>query len=270
MKKLILLGLFLSQLAVNQAQVNRKTFPLSREFKKSGFSISPLATVSFGNKGDQSLFTNDTGFEWEHAEVGRGTWNAGVELGWFKTFEDYQVWDYVEAAISYRRFSGVHYLEETNVRVPAGQVLLPYKEYENSWRYETITAAVRLINIAFQKPNSFLTWGVGVNYDYLIANRFDSEYPQRFLTNNETPFNKKHAVRAHFQLGYGLKMSKHLFLIPTLETPLITILPTSTFNPAIQFMDVNYQPLIIGLKFMILRKDPVNCNAPQLKNMPSM
>lgn len=270
MKQLIILGFFLCHIAITHAQVNRKTFPLSREFKKSGFSISPLATVSFGNKSDQSTFSNEAAFEWEHVQVGRGTWNAGVELGWFKTFEGYQVGDYFEAAISYRRFSGVHYLEETNTKVPTGQTLLPFREYENSWRYETVTAAVRIIDIAFQKPNNFLTWGIGVNYDYLIASRFDADYPQGFLANNQTPFDNKHAVRAHFQVGYGFKMSKHLFLIPTLETPLLTILPTSTFNPSIQFLDVIYQPLIIGLKFMILRKDPVNCNAPQLTNPPSM
>ena len=270
MKKLIILGLFLTQCALIYAQFNRNTFPLSREFKKSGFSISPLATVSFGNKSDLKLFSNEAGFEWEHVEVGRGTWNAGIELGWFKTFEGYQVGDYFEGALSYRRFSGVHYLEETSIKVPNGSTLLAFREYENAWRFETITAAVRLIDIAFQKPNSFLTWGIGVNYDYLIANRFDSDYTQGFLSNKDMPFDNKHAVRAHFQVGYGFKMTKFLFLIPTLETPLLTILPTSNLNPSIQFLDVDYQPLIIGLKFMILRKDPVNCNAPQLKNMPSM
>tara|TARA_B110000046_G_scaffold48630_1_gene53921 strand:+ start:34338 stop:34937 length:600 start_codon:yes stop_codon:yes gene_type:complete len=198
-----------------------------------------------GIKSDLRLFSNDAGFEWEHIEVGRGTWNAGIELGWFKTFEGYQVGDYFEGAISYRRFSGVHYLEEANVNVPAGQVLFPFKGYENSWRSETITAAVRLIDIAFQKPNSFLTWGVGVNYDYLIASRFDSDYPQGFLVNNETLFDNKHAVRACFQIGYEFKMSKYLFLIPTLETPLLTILPISTLHPSIQLLDVNYQLLII-------------------------
>jgi hypothetical protein len=271
MKKLFFLGLFISQFALVKAQVNRKTFPLSREFKKSGFSISPLATVSFGNKSNLKEFSNDAGFEWEHAEIGRGTWNAGIELGWFKTFEGYQIGDYFEAALSYRRFSGVHYLEETNFIAPAGLALLSYqyRESQNAWRFETVTAAIRLIDIAFQKPNRFLTWGIGINYDYMIASRFDFDYPQDLLTSNRTPFDNQHAIRAHFQVGYGFKLSKHLFLIPTVETPLITALPTSTLNPSIQFLDVNYQPIIIGLKFMILRRDPVNCNAPQLKTMPS-
>lgn len=268
MKKLIVLAVLFSQFLLIDAQVNRKTFPLSREFKKSGFSISPLATISFGNKSNLKTFSDDAGFEWEYVEIGRGTWNGGVELGWFKTFEGYQIGDYFEGSLSYRRFSGVHNLEETNIKVPSGSALLAFKEYKNSWRFETITAAVRIIDIALQKPTSFLTWGIGANYDYIIASRFDSDLPQGFL--NEKPFDNKHAVRVHFQIGYGFKMTKHLFLIPTLETPLLTVLPASSLNPAIQFLDVNYQPLIIGLKFMFLRKDPVNCNAPQLKNMPTM
>jgi len=268
MKKYIVFGVLFCQFLLIDAQVNRKTFPLSREFKKSGFSISPLATISFGNKSDLKLFANAAGFKWEHIEVGRGTWNGGVELGWFKTVEGYQIGDYFETAISYRRFSGVHYLEETNINVPSGSTLAGFKEYENSWRFETITVAVRIIDIALQKPSSFLTWGVGVNYDYLLANRFNSDWPQGF--SNEKPMDNMHAVKVHLQVGYGFKMTKHLFLIPTVETPLLTVLPSSSLNPAIQFLDVQYQPLVIGFKFMFLRKDPVNCNTPQLKNMPTM
>lgn len=269
MNKLVLLGFTLLCGLVAFSQANRNTFPLSREFKKSGFSLAPLATVSFGNKSELKQFANNAaGYEWEHVEVGRGTWNAGLELGYLKFFEGYQVGDYFEGALSYRRFSGVHYLEETNVVSPTGIPLAAFREYENSWRLQTISASVRIIDIAFQKPNRFLTWGVGINYDYLLSSRFDSDYPQGFLI--EQPFSNSHAVKAHFQVGYGFKLSKHLFFIPTLETPLLSIVPTSSLNPSIQFLDVNYQPLIIGLKFMILRKDPVNCNAPQLKNMPSI
>ena len=54
-----------SQFLLINAQIKRKTFPLSREFKKSGFSISPLATISFGSKSDIKSFANDAGFEWE-------------------------------------------------------------------------------------------------------------------------------------------------------------------------------------------------------------
>ena len=233
MKKLIILGFLFSQFLLINAQIKRKTFPLSREFKKSGFSISPLATISFGSKSDIKSFANDAGFEWELVEVGRGTWNGGVELGWFKTFEGYQIGDYFDGALSYRRFSGVHHFEETNIKVPTGSTLLAFKEYKNSWRFETITAAVRIIDIAFQKPTSFLTWGFGVNYDYLLASRFDSDWPLGF--SESKPFDKKHAVRVHFQVGYGFKITKHLFLIPTLETPLLTILPTSSLNPCLLY-----------------------------------
>jgi hypothetical protein len=266
--RLLLFGFLLSQVTLLEAQVNRKTFPLSREFKKTGFSIAPLATVSFGNKKDDLSFSNTPEVEYNYTETGRGTWNAGLELGYLKFIEVYKIGDYFEAAISYRRFSGVHYLEGKVVRSPSGTSNSFSTELENSWEYQTITAAFRVIDIAWQKPKGFITWGLGVNYDYRIADEVDSDFPEGYVT--DQPFENKHALRAHFQLGYAFKMSKHLLFIPTLETPLVSILPTGNLKPSIQFLNVNYQPLIISLKFMILRKDPVNCNAPRLKNMPTM
>lgn len=256
----------LAGIITGSAQVNRKTFPLSREFKKSGFSIAPLATVSFGNSNESSS-TLDNGDKLKFKEEGRGKWGAGLELGWFKTFEGYKVGDYFEAALSYRRFNGVHSLElEYDPTSSQGGLSTPVK-FENSFNIQKLSFALRAIDIAWQKPKRFLTWGFGVNYDYLIANKYDKDYPVEF--ESATQFKDKHALQVHFQLGYGFTVAKYVRFIPTLETPIVGFLPNSP-NPGIQFFNIHYQPLIIGLKLMFLRKDPVNCNAPQLKNMPAM
>lgn len=263
MKKLLLFGMFFFFFLLGEAQINRKTFPLSREYKKAGFSIAPLATVSFGNSSNSTVFPSK-GSEAEFEEVGRGTWNAGLELGWYKTFEEYKVGDYFEAALSYRRFSGVHYLEYDSSTAFVGNEPI---EFENSFEIQKISLALRAIDIAWQKPNSFLTWGFGVNYDYLIASDYQTNYPVEFNGNEQ--FDNQHALQVHFQLGYGFTVAKNIRFIPTLETPIVGFLPDSP-NPGIQFFDIHYQPLIIGLKLMFLRKDPVNCNAPKLNSVLSI
>lgn len=264
MKKLFLFGLLLSQYLICDAQVNRKTFPLSREYKKSGFSVAPLATVSFGNSSTTKRVL-DNGREVAYEEVGRGTWNAGLELGWYKTFEGYKVGDYFEAAVSYRRFSGVHYLEFDTL-TPLATVNSPI-DFENSFEIQKFSIALRAIDIAWQKPKSFLTWGFGVNYDYLFSSTYENEFPVGFESVSQ--FEDRHAVQVHFQLGYGFTVAKNIRFIPTLETPIVGFLPESP-NPGLRFFDVHYQPLVIGLKLMFLRKDPVNCNAPKLNSMPSI
>ena len=145
---------FLLNVAVSQ--VNRKLFPLNREYKKSGFSITPLATVSFGNKTVRD-FSNLPGWNYEVIETGRGTWNAGLELSYLKFFDGYQVGDYFEGALSYRRNSGVHYLEAKAITVPNNLLTVAPVELENKWRFETTTASIRVMDIAFQKPNRFIS-----------------------------------------------------------------------------------------------------------------
>ncbi len=105
-----------------------------------------------------------------------------------------------------------------------------------------------------------------MNYNYSFSQSFEREnnYPNGYET-----FLDKSNLQAHIQLGYGFRLNKQLLMIPTLETPIVSVLPTDNLNPAFPFFSANYHPLIIGLKFMLIRKDPVNCNAPVLKSIPT-
>ena len=242
------------------SQFNRDIFPLNRQYKKSGFYISPLATISFGNKETGQINLVDTTYKYE--VIGRGKWGYGVEAGWYQTFDNLMFITFIEGGLSYRMFQGAAeyqgdwFVNETNVASIKS---------DNTFKIQTAVATIRAVNVKELENKSFFTFALGVNYNYIISSSYkrSAAYPsaaEKFL--------KSSSLQAHFQIGYGFKVSDKLLLIPTLETPLITGLPTDDINPAFPFFSAKYHPLIIGLRFMFLREDPENCNSPTLTPVP--
>lgn len=257
---LTLILLFISSIA--SAQLIKDIFPFNREYFKSGFYISPLATVSIGNKEEGSFSIGDSTYNFEN--VGRGKWSYGIELGWYRNFSNLYVIDYIEAGLGYRRFktaaehSGDLTFNNANIRNFAS---------DNEGDLQVLTGAIRFMGVTAQKNNRFFTYGLGINYYYNFSENYEREnvYPNSFET-----FQPSSTIQAHIKLGYGFKVSETLILIPFVESPFITGYPTEDLNPALTFFSAKYQPIVIGLNFMFMRKDPVNCNAPQIMGAPQV
>lgn len=262
MKKVANLLMFLILGTAMYAQLPREIFPFSREYFKGGLYVSPLATISFGNSVDGSFSNMDSTYSFEN--TGRGKWGYGLEVGWFQTFDNLYVIDYLEGGVSYRRFSGA--AEHEGV-LEIGQTPVTAFDSDNDFTYQVLSGAIRAMGETQTNSRQFITYGIGANYYYRFSNDYErsSNYP-----NNYEEFQAKSTVQAHLKLGYGFKVSDNVLLIPTVESPFLTVYPTDDLDPRLTFFNVKYQPLIIGLQFMFMRKNPVNCNAPQLRDAPSV
>jgi len=235
------------------AQISKDIFPLKRLFKNGGFYVAPHATVSIGNKETGSYTLIDTTYDYE--VIGRGKWGYGLELGWFHSFEKPRLIHFVEGGASYRVFKGAAE-HEGALTTPQGSTLF---KSDNKFDAQLIVASIRAVNVKQMGKYSFLSTAIGVNYNYKIGDSYkrSSNYP---LQNEK--FIEQSTVQIHLQLGLGFLESEKFLFVPTIETPLITAYPTGDFNPVFTFFSAKYQPIIIGLKIMFLREDPVNCNAP--------
>lgn len=242
------------------AQFAREIFPFSREYFKGGLYVTPLATYSFGNKVEETFTTGDTVYNYEVA--GKGKLSYGVEIGWYQTVNKFYVIDYIEAGLGYRRFKGsADYLGDIEIKdTPAGSY-----SSNNTFDFQTLTGTLRFMGETQSGNHRFFTYGLGLNYYYEYSQQFIRE--KAFFNSNEK-FQNKSTLQAHIKFGYGFRVSDKILVIPTIETPLATILPGGTLDPRLTFFSAKYQPIIIGIKFMFMRKDPMNCNAPQLLGAP--
>lgn len=254
--------LFLVMSISVHAQLTKDVFPLNRQYKKSGFYVAPLATISFGNSKEDVFSYADTSYEYK--VTGRGKWGYGIELGWFQTFDNALLFDFVEGGLGYRLFQGA---AEHEGELKVSNSTIANIKSDNEFKAHTLNAVLRAVKARQIGKHSFLTYALGANFNYLIAKSYDREnsYP-----NSYESFLNESSLQLHFQLGVGFRLTDKLLMIPTLETPLVTAYPTGKLNPAFPFFEANYHPLIIGLKFMFLREDPVNCNAPQLPGVPTV
>ncbi len=243
------------------AQMAKDVFPLSRQYKKSGFYISPLATISFGNN-KEGVFNQAADTSYEYEVTGRGKWAYGLELGWFQTFDNALLFDFIEGGIGYRLFQGA---AEHEGELKVLNNAIANVKSDNEFKAHTLVATLRAVKARQLGKKSFFTYALGANFNYLFSKSYDrgESYPNSYET-----FLNESSLQIHVQVGVGFKVSDKLLLIPTLETPLVTAYPTDQLNPAFPFFEANYHPLIIGLKFMFLREDPVNCNAPVFEGLP--
>ena len=201
----------------------------------------------------------DTAYQYE--VTGSGKFGYGIEGGWFHSFENPRLFHFIEASAAYRVFRGqadhqgtlFNTLESTDFAS------------KNTYDVQMLVASARAVNVKQLGKFSFLTTALGANFNYKLSDSYkrSSEYPL-----DRENFIDDMTLQLHFQIGFGMRLSRQLLMIPTIETPFITAYPIEELSPAFPFFDARYQPIIIGLKFMILREDPANCNAPTHEGIP--
>ncbi len=243
------------------AQMAKDVFPLNRQYRAGGLFISPelnyLLPLFPSTKKE-----SDGNTSYDYDVNGSGKIGYGLEVGWFHSFKQERFVDYLEAGIGYRQFNGeaVHQgtLRSTNnTRSYAS---------DNSFSASLIQASLRASHVSELGKNRFIVNSLGVNANYFVSEEYDrgTSYPTRYEEFVENPL-----IQLHYQFGYGFRVSKLIYLIPSLETPLFNVFPINDISSGFKFYSLDYQPLIFKLRLMFLREDPVNCNAPVYNGPPN-
>ena len=226
----------------------RYIFPVVPEFKQGGFFIAPgLTYMAPGSSEDNLTSTDGSKFDVEP----KGDLRFMLQAGYFHSFKEPYFWDFIEAGLSYKILMGQEeYLGgfgEENAIDRKNSV------YEDSYA----GAFLRITKLTQFTDNFFITNSIGINGDYLFNESRDPNY--RF-TENIGP--EKQIVQAHYQIGFGIRASKRVLVIPTFETPILNLLPFENFKSTLPYYNSRYRPILITIKIMLLRPDPLNCNAP--------
>jgi len=253
MYRLILLSLVILLSNELSAQRIKDVFPLNREFKRGGLFIEPQATISFGNKDENDFQSSDSLYK--YTEEGRGKFGYGLEVGWFHSYKNPMLIHYIEFAAAYRFLQGEARHEGTLNHLGGMHSF----ESKNNFKNQYLTASFRATNATQLGDFTYLSTSLGLNYNYLLSSKYDREIAHPAF---EEKFHDEHSLQLHLKIGVGFRLSRQLVAVPSIETPLLSLLPTDNFNPALPFYHTKYHPVYIGIKFMFLRDDPLNCNAP--------
>lgn len=198
----------------------------------------------------------DTTYKINSSPTGR--FRYGLEVGWYHSFENPYFFHYLEAGVAYRSFSG-----ETEWEVDKSWNNSSLRGSGNSdYQLDILSANIRFIRAPQLGKYTFLTFGPGLNFDYHLN---DDRSPNPFSPED---YSQEYKLQAHFQLGFGIRLSHRLIFLPQIEVPLFEGYPEGKWIASQEFFGNQLYPLSFQLKFFFLRQDPINCNAPPAPEMP--
>jgi hypothetical protein len=254
---LVIITLLFSSFSFAQMRKGRgDVFPLDRELRKGGFFIAPGATYLAGyNQSSGELTEQNIIINYESSPQSKI--GGYLQLGWFHSFENNRIVDYIDFGGSYKLLRGkitTNFTENNmiNSRVVDHQSVLDFNDSHIGLFFN----ATKTIPIS---TNTFISNSIGINIDNRVIEAgnysgspftFFIDYPPIGIT------------QLHYKIGFGFRAFKNLLVIPSIETPIMTLVPTKNFSPSLAYGDQQFQPIFVSLQFFFLRDDPVNCNSP--------
>jgi len=233
--------------------MQRDQFPLDRTFKNGFIYFAPALTYTapFPESEIKKQVVDTT---YVINSQPNGKFSFGIELGWYHSFENPIFFHYLEGGVAYRSFAG------------SSDISLS-KEYDNvvllsrgkqDYKVEHLSGVFRAIQSKQLGKFTFFTWGPGLNFDYhLTDNRnINSDVFEKTQQDLKMQF--------HLQLGFGFRMTEKIIFLPQLEIPLLEAYPTGKWEATHAFAENHLYPLVLSFKIMLLRNDPMNCNAPEI------
>jgi hypothetical protein len=106
--------------------------------------------------------------------------------------------------------------------------------------------------VYFKNPKIFIDNGLGVNFDYRII-QGSQKYEGVHFPENER-FQKDAAVQLHYDLGFGIKLKRGSYFIPSVSTPILGFYEWNGGTPAIKWFSSDYWPITVKAKFIFLFK----------------
>lgn len=106
----------------------------------------------------------------------------------------------------------------------------------------------------------FIDNGLGVNFDYRVINGNQS-YDGPFIGSQY--FHKPFVAQLHYDLGFGIKLNRRSYLIPSVQVPILGFNEWRGGCAALKWFDSNYLPVMAKIKFIYLFEKKVKgCNTP--------
>lgn len=212
-----------------------------------------------GKNQEHSILLEEEEFKFESRP--KGSLRYMLQAGYYHTFKEERFFDFVEGGLSFKILRGTEEYSYLNRDVPVDPE--EYSKFEDQYA----GLFVRATKVFQFSDHTFFTASLGLNGEYLFNQNRDTNH--FFATDPVMPDEKM--VQAHLQIGFGIKVTDQILVIPSLETPILNILPFEDGKSTLPYFNSRYRPILLTFKIMFLRPDPLNCNAPMFEGpQPSL
>lgn len=248
----LFLGLLFTGSLVAQGIYGRKRpeiFPTDGKMRRGGFYFAPGITYAlprFKDKEEEVFRNADTTYSALFKP--KGKIGLYLEAGWFVATRDPIILDYWDFGLAYKQLKGAEAFTGTLLRGDSTGLLAG----EGGFNDQHLTAHVNANKLFQVRDYQFIQLSLGANVDWRFGTAHD--YTGDFTVLNRWAFPPEFIGQLHFKLGYGIKWSNRMMIIPAIETPIVSIQPGDDGHfGKLQWFSSTYRPLILSVRFLFLR-----------------
>lgn len=196
-------------------------------YKPFGWHFSPGVTYMAG-------YTNqDDGVGYDLKPA--GTPGYYLEIGLEHVFKKQKkLFHYVDYSLGIKHFGGQEKLELENGI-----------ETKSNFNFGAAFARFDIHNVWQLSKWNFIDQSIGVNVDFTVYGGNPNEY----TTLGTEDYQQKLLAQLHYSIGWGIKPRDGFFIVPTLQTPILTAWNWRNLNPSHRWFSSKYQPIIFSVKF---------------------
>lgn len=245
MKKFILLSfsLLLSVGLFAQKRKKKDDYPFSKygdrgaaiyshsrsSFRPFGWHFTPGVTYMIGHtNADEDRVYNLTP---------SGTPGYYFELGFEHLFKkQHKILHYFDYSIGIKHFGGAEKYTDDISRI------------KGNFNFGAAFARIDLHSVWQLNRWNFIDQSIGVNADYTVYGGKQENYGSPVAQE----FQEKFLTQLHYSIGFGIKPRDGFFIIPTVETPILSAYQWRDFDPGHRWYSSEYQPLIFKVKIAYL------------------
>jgi hypothetical protein len=235
----------------DRKMTNRKQMSIVdyRKYRPSGWLIAPGLTYNFTNlkRFDEAFTSADSSLSLSTRPLGR--LGLYFEVGRFHLMpEESRLIHYIDYSLAYKALKGKELYGVTSTN---GVETI---EYDQKGRYKNgmVTLNFNANNVYQLSRFNFIQNSLGFNVDYRFINKQRDFLPLPRVIDGAYP--PALTAQLHYKLGFGFKMTDKWFLIPSIETPILNVLPFENGKAQWNIFDVNYHPIIISVRMAWLKE----------------
>lgn len=231
--------------------------PLEGQAKRIGWFVEPGVTYAlprFKDEEEEVFRLGDSSYTATYDPDGRLGIYIGAGLAWFT--RDPVILDYLDLGLAYKNLRGSESYESTFTRRDSSAAMTG----EGAFAERFLTLSFNANKFIQVRDYQFLQLSLGANADYRIGSSYDHTGDPLL---NQHDFPPDLIGQLHFKLGYGFKLTGRTIMIPTLETPIFSVVPEDQGFGQLQWFSSRYRPLILTVRFLFLRaRNGFDCPPP--------
>lgn len=204
---------------------------LNGSYKMNHFFISPGLTFMLPNESKLLGGVDNDDIN------ARGRLAYKFEIGEYYIFPGGgNIFNYMDYSLSYKKLSGIE---------------IDINNTKSIFKKRYLGLNYNLNNIIQLSNTTFLQNSIGLNLDFQLFERKPTPTP-----NNP----KRLLLSLHYKFGYGFKIQNRLFIIPSIETPILNLRTWENWKSTYGIFNSRYRPLLFSVRILWLKRpNPGDC-----------